>query len=285
MRRLCVVVDGLNGLVATQKSKILRLFPYFDELVFVINGYNPYFERYYFYNNEEFGVARKMHSSRLSSIKEEIRDSFAIANVPFSIVENNDKNLATYLKPILNEHQESLLILSTAGLTNRHTVHLAIVKSIYQPVLMLTNRGWSKKPMVVSAIDPVHHMDEEGLIDVKIISQGQMLASRLDGKFKIIHSRYVPTLLQDYSSEIHSAHMQATRRLTENNPDLDINVDLIGGNPERAIPNYISSNGSDLLVVGSMARNVSKHRFVGSTSESLMQKMPCDMLFVNPYSN
>jgi len=285
LRRLCVVVDGLNGLVATQKSKIFRLLPNFEEVVFVINAYNPYFERFYFYKNQEFSVARQIYSAKLSNIRSEIRDSFSTGDVPINIVENSNKNIAAYLIPILNEHEESVLILSTANLTNRHTVHLAIIKSIHQPILMLTNRGWPKKPLVVSAVDPVHHMDESGLIDVKIISQGRTLAAQFNSTFKIVHSRYIPSLLQDFSAEIHAAHLQAIEQLSDNNKNLDINVDLIGGNPERTIPNYIGSNGGDVLVVGSIARSASKHRFVGSTSESLMQKMPCDILFVNSDSS
>jgi len=281
MNRLCVVVDALNGLSQTQKSKIKRLSGGFNALTFVINAYNPYFERSYFYNEDEFKSARDDYAARLITLIDEICADFSEVESAVDILENRKKDLATFLRPLITEVPNTWLLLTTAELINRHTVHLEVLRTFTCPVLMFTNRGWAKQLLITAAIDPVHQEDINLDTDRMIVSHAKTVSDLLSARLKIVHSRYVPRSLDEYRQEIRLFHNRAVEWFTQKEKLENINVESINGNPEDSLVSYVQSNGTDLLVMGSLSRDSENRWFVGSTSENILHKMPCDILFVN----
>ena len=280
MNRLCVVVDGLIGLSVTQISKIKRLQKNLDETVFVINSYNPYFERFYFFESDEFKPAREGHFQMLSKIREDISQLFINSENTIEIIEHCEKDLTSFIETLLEEKEYFLLVLATAELTNRHTIHIETIRAINCPVMMLTRRGWPKKVNISAAIDPVHQKDINTTVDIKILEYARSIASHLNNNLRLVHSRFSPPLLQVFSQLIASIHNQSVDHFIETQNVTESNVDRISGNPEITLPTYVSREGIDLLVIGSMSRNSTQRQLVGSTAESLLRDFPCDLLLI-----
>jgi nucleotide-binding universal stress UspA family protein len=281
MKRLCVVVDGLNGLTNTQKSKIKRLSCIFDDLVFIINAYNPYFERYYFFDNDEFIPARKNYVNQLKDMENSLLIEFQNSEISIQIKEYRSKDLASYIHKLLEENEDSWLILTTGELTNRHTVHLEIIRTIEKPIIMLSSRGWPIKPIIAAAIDPVHQGDKDAEVDAQIVNNAQYISELLKGSLKIFHCRYVPRVLHDFANEIRTSHRDSVTQFESKIISSNRKVSVVSGNPEVAIPAYVNAKGVSLLVMGSLSRDSAERWFVGSTTETMLQKVPCDIFLAN----
>lgn len=281
MKKLCVVVDGLNGLSNTQKSKIKRIANEFDELVFIINAYNPYFERYYFFENEEFTPAREDYSRQLKEMEASLVTEFQNDKMNVCTLEYSKKDLASFIRKLFQENKNSWLILTTSEITNRHTVHLEIIRTIEQPIIMLSSRGWPNKPLIAAAIDPVHQSDQNAVVDSRIVNSAQYLAKFLNATLKVFHCRYVPKMLHEYANDIKISHAQSVLKFESENIESGIKVSMVSGNPEVVIPAYVNSEGVSLLIMGSISRDSEERWFVGSTTETMLQKIPCDIFLVN----
>jgi hypothetical protein len=61
-----------------------------------------------------------------------------------------------------------------------------------------------------------------------------------------------------------------------------VSVQLIEGEPERAIPHFIDRNGIDLVVMGTVARSGIRGLVMGNTAERVLQRLRGSVLAVKP---
>ena len=54
------------------------------------------------------------------------------------------------------------------------------------------------------------------------------------------------------------------------------------GEPEDAIPEFVVSEGIDVLVMGTVARGRIPGMLIGNTAEQVLRKLPCSVLTVEP---
>jgi nucleotide-binding universal stress UspA family protein len=59
-------------------------------------------------------------------------------------------------------------------------------------------------------------------------------------------------------------------------------IHLVKGDPRVVIAQFAASSGIDLLVVGSVGRTGVTGRIIGNTAESIVNRLPCSMLVVQP---
>jgi nucleotide-binding universal stress UspA family protein len=281
MKKLIVVVDMFKGLSSTQKSKIKRISSLFSELTFIINAYNPYFERYYFYYDEDFKSVRDNYSIQINEVKKQICSYFDEVNTVTTILECYKKDLVSFLGPEIEGHEDSWILITMPELTNRHTIHLEILRTITCPIIMLTRKGWSKKILITAAIDPVHHNDTDFHVDSLIVSKANQFKKFFDAKLNVVHSCFAPRMIQEHNLRIKKIHNSAIEQFIQKGQTTELQVEIINGNPEESLVKHVDSGGTDLLVMGSRSRDNSNKWFVGSTAESMLKQMPCDILFIN----
>jgi nucleotide-binding universal stress UspA family protein len=77
---------------------------------------------------------------------------------------------------------------------------------------------------------------------------------------------------------------EALQAFTKTHADqLDgVNVQLVQGEPERAIPQFIERNGIDLVVMGTVARSGILGLVMGNTAERVLQRLRGSVLAVKP---
>jgi len=278
MKRVCVIVDGVNGLTNTQKGKIARICNREEELLFVINAYNPYFERSYFSEGFMCEAALKGFEREMEILESSIYEYFGKNNNRVRIKYSYGKDLLKSLEDCLSDNE--LVILATADMTNRHTVHIEVSKEMPNPVILMTSRGWPSCPLVSASIDPISKKDKDYNKDKAIIDNAQELASKLNGIARIVHSRFIPAQLRGFLNEIKSENDAAIMAFADNLGISSDNLEVANGNPEYSLVNYVEKNGVNLLVLGSTARSNSERKYLGSTAESIIRARPCDLLLI-----
>lgn len=280
MKHVCMIVDGVNSLTTTQKSKVERILTNTHKLSVIINAYNPYFERYYFETPHSCSNVKDSYLIKLNCLREKLYEDYGKQVAEIHVETYFHKDLAVYLRQYLDKH--TLLVIATAELTNRHTVHFEIVRTVKNPTIMLSGRSWAKQLRAASAVDPVHRNDELATYDKKIVETTRSLLSHIKGEHTIIHSSYVPPQLHEFSKQIKRENISALDRFLSNSQFVGEGAQLLlTGNPETAIPNFVDSTGTNILTMGSIARNDSERWYLGSTSEYMLRKLPCDLLFVH----
>jgi universal stress protein E len=57
---------------------------------------------------------------------------------------------------------------------------------------------------------------------------------------------------------------------------------MMAGDPAKLLPKLATDLDAGLVVMGAIARNSLQRVFVGSTTEQVLDKLPCDLLIVKP---
>lgn len=97
MKKVCVVVDGVNGLTSAHESKIIRLASDSDNVSLVINAYNPYLERIDFVNETSCSGVRQDYAEMLGRIKNNILERFRELSHSKDIQITTKMDIANYL--------------------------------------------------------------------------------------------------------------------------------------------------------------------------------------------
>jgi universal stress protein E len=63
---------------------------------------------------------------------------------------------------------------------------------------------------------------------------------------------------------------------------LSIDQRLIKGQPKRLIPEYVNSNGIDIVVMGTIGRSGIPGLLIGNTSETVLQAVNSSVITLKP---
>ena len=176
--------------------------------------------------------------------------------------------------------------------------------------LLLTNSDWFlirycpvplwlvKQPdtplrNICAAVDPLHETDKPAALDRKLVETARGLASVTGATVHAAHC-YNPlphTLAFDtglvadydgYAAQIEHQHADALSAFADELGLTSAQRHLLRGFPEQAIPEFVTQNGIDLLVMGAISRSRLENALVGHTAERLLEEVPCDMLIIKP---
>ena len=198
-------------------------------------------------------------------LESSIYEYFEKNNNRVRIKYSHGKDLLTSLEDCLNA--EEIVILATADMTNRHTVHIELIKELPNPVILMTSRGWPACPLISAAIDPISKADSEFSRDKGVFQSSQEIADVVGGISRLVHSRFIPPQLRGFLNEIKAENDQAVISFIERLGISKDSLEIANGNPEYALVNYVEKNGVNLLVLGSTARSTSERNYLGSTAE------------------
>ena len=77
-------------------------------------------------------------------------------------------------------------------------------------------------------------------------------------------------------------HEVALKKLTENFQVDPERAHLLAGSTTDLLPGLAGELGADLIVMGAASRSRLEHAIVGSTAETVLDKLPCDVLVLKP---
>jgi nucleotide-binding universal stress UspA family protein len=101
---------------------------------------------------------------------------------------------------------------------------------------------------------------------------------------ELLRSRHSPTDLDAYVEAAETAATSALESLASSLGDraAQVRLELRKGHPEEVIPEYVVSEGIDLVVMGTVARTGISGLVIGNTAERLLQRLVSSVIAVKP---
>lgn len=166
--------------------------------------------------------------------------------------------------------------------------------------LLLTNPiTWRSLVRFAAAIDPGHAHDKPATLDHELLLLTERFALSLAGDARAVHvvdtapihagsaavaRRFAGktpidgTLLES----VRLAHHRELETVVSQHPNFAGFADLVEGTPVDALPQYVTANAIDVLVMGAVARGTIEALLVGRTAEKVLDRLPCDILIWKP---
>jgi universal stress protein E len=169
-----------------------------------------------------------------------------------------------------------------------------LVRLCPEPLWLAKDQEWLDNMPVLASVDPTHDQDEYANLDDQILNPAAMLADRLSCDLHAFHA--LPPIvsgtlvsldpgiftIDDYSDEVKADHKERLEKLLDGYPVLEQNVHLKTGYAAQLLPEVADDIGAGVVVMGSIKRTPLQRVLVGSTTEQVLDKLPCDLLVVKP---
>ena len=168
-----------------------------------------------------------------------------------------------------------------------------LIRDCPMPLLLVRGDGSDGYTQVMAAVDPMHGHDKPARLDRDLIAAGRLFAGAWNGRLHIVHAylsgQYVPfvapgaALPPPFDTEEPSTlHRRALEALVADAAPADAQVLLESGDARQLLPELAERVGAKLVVMGAVARSRLRRWLIGSTAESVLDRLHCDVLIVKP---
>jgi universal stress protein E len=164
------------------------------------------------------------------------------------------------------------------------------------PVLIVKSTKPWRRPAVIASVDPFHAHDKPASLDRRILEAGEYFARELKGALHVFHA-YMPmpviapapagqALAVEPSPALDQVHTTQVENVLNK-------VAARAGIPPRRrhlslgitadeLDRVVRETGAGLVVLGAVSRSGLKRLFIGSTAETVLDRLDCDLLVVKP---
>jgi universal stress protein E len=161
------------------------------------------------------------------------------------------------------------------------------------PVLLVKRSAPYRHPTILAAVDPCHAHAKPAQLDEQILTAASQLASTLQGKLHAVHA-YAPVVIRGAAGSVHTSVGSRLDEAAAANAQVSFEELLKGsdiprtrrhvlrGLPAPAINATARRIRAKIVVMGALSRSGLKRLFFGNTAESLLGRLPCDILVVKP---
>lgn len=195
---------------------------------------------------------------------------------------------------IKDTHPHSLLRRSVLANTDWQLIRLCPA-----PLLFVRPGDWSKAPRIAAAVDVAVPGEKPASLDHQLLSIAESYAIATRGELHAVHAYQPVSVLAATVTTVGvpmAAGVRADRVIEDGEALARIQFDevlsahpvprtqrqLVAGAPAQALVEFVRRNRIDLLVMGAFSRGWMYNVFVGSTTERILDLLPCDVLVVKP---
>lgn len=173
----------------------------------------------------------------------------------------------------------------------------SLIRTCPVPLWLVKPSPCPKRPVFLSAIDPMNQHDKPAALDDEILNIAKLLAGNLDGEVYAFHSydpqiavatatanAYIPVSLpfDEIEEQMREDHEKRFREIIGfHKIDADKAI-LASGVTHEELPRVAQELDASVVVMGAVARNRWKRLFIGATAERTLEDLPCDLLIVKP---
>lgn len=170
-----------------------------------------------------------------------------------------------------------------------------LIRSCPVPLLLVKPTLWSPARRVGAALDPGHLDDKPRLLDICILDEANRLTRLLGGELHAIHAYIpaamiagatasVPPLVVDIPSEVladeRAGKWQELTALTSEYGMPASHTHLETGSVGEVLCRLAQQCQLDIMAMGAVSRRGLKRVLIGSTAETILERMACDLLVV-----
>ena len=148
---------------------------------------------------------------------------------------------------------------------------------------------------VFAAVDPDPNNKTRDQLNAEILSRAQTIALEHAANFHVVHAwntlggdatrgrRWMTkSEIRYYAEQVADSHRKGLNQLLAKHTDGNAIVHMIQGRTSSVIPEVISNQQADLLVMGTVCRAGIPGFFIGNTAESILNQVDCAVLTVKP---
>jgi universal stress protein E len=197
---------------------------------------------------------------------------------------------------VKDTHPHSLLRRSVLANTDWQLIRLCPA-----PLLFVRPGDWHQRPRIAAAVDIALPGEKPATLDQFLLSAAESLTLATHGLLHAAHA-YLPVSGIAATATALAVPMAAGVDLARINADaeelareqLDELLSthdvarnrrhLLAGRPSEALVKFVRRSAIDLLVMGAYARGWMYNVLVGSTTERILDLLPCDVLVMKPAS-
>jgi universal stress protein E len=171
-----------------------------------------------------------------------------------------------------------------------------LTRACTAPLLLTKAKPWSSLPIIMAAVDPNDANPRVAALDREILSAAATLTWRLKGHLHVIHT-FVPTAFAaviaaggrsttpEYSDALRAensfrySQIEQFVRAYGVAPE-HLHVEM--GTPEDCLSHLVAKSCADVVVIGASSHGRWHRMIVGSTTATILESLPCDILIVRP---
>lgn len=153
---------------------------------------------------------------------------------------------------------------------------------------------------VLAAVDPVHPEERKQGLDRKLVTIAEYITGLFGGALHLFHASKPGAAVAPVAAASHHGAVPVMRLSSEVMGELEKrrseelhklagfagipedNVHLISGNVGDALEEVVTTQAIDVVVTGAVARGRLERWLIGSTAESILDQVSCDIVVVKP---
>lgn len=194
---------------------------------------------------------------------------------------------------VLRSHARDL---STSGPSGFGAVDMELLRKCPCPVLLVRQGQPAVRPRIACAVDASSEDPTAEALNTKIVELGLALADYLSADAPLLFHAWVPFAERavrhhagdaEFARYSEGTRQRATSTLSriarsfEGRFDVKSTV-LRRGEPQHVIPEFVVSEGIDVLVMGTVARGGISGVLIGNTAERVLRRLHCSVLTLKP---
>lgn len=216
-----------------------------------------------------------------------------------SVVAKGQHLFLEVIKQVTNKKHDLVMMLAdgTSGFREQlfGTQSLHLMRKCPCAVWIVKPSRRKKFRNVFAAVDPDPENVTRNSLNEKIILRAKTLAANHNADLHIVHAwntfggevnrgrRWMSKQeIRLYIEKVAESHRDRLNQLLAKNGDGSEIVHMIQGRPEQVIPEIVSKEKADLLVMGTVCRTGIPGFFIGNTAESVLNQVDCSVLTVKP---
>jgi universal stress protein E len=169
-----------------------------------------------------------------------------------------------------------------------------LIRGCPVPLLLVKPAPWSPTHRIGAAVDPGHVDDKPRLLDRCILDEASRLAKQLGGELHAFHA-YIPAtivaasvsgapIIVDIPTETLAQEQEEQLRevvaLASDYRLPPANIHVEAGGVREVLCRLAQQCRMDVMVMGAVSRSALKRILIGSTAETVLEHLPCDLLVV-----
>jgi nucleotide-binding universal stress UspA family protein len=232
---------------------------------------------------------------QLAQVTREIRDVHAqpklLVGRPATVL--IEEVLRSSHDVVMRSHARDL---TASGPTPFGAVDMELLRKCPSPVLLVRHGQPTAKPRIACALDVSSEESEAQALNAKIVELALLMADYLESDPPTLLHALVPfgegtvrlhATGDQFAAYLENARERAASTLTQTARSFAPRFDetrtvLRRGEPQDVIPEFVVSEGIDLVVMGTVARGGISGMLIGNTAERVLRKLPCSVLTVKP---
>jgi universal stress protein E len=169
-----------------------------------------------------------------------------------------------------------------------------LIRDCPVPLLLVKDAGRLAGGRILACVDPMHAHDKPASLDHQLLQRGAMLAEKLGGELHaldvcaipapigVVGDAYVAALAMPPDEEWIGRARESYRQLVSGYDLPKERVHFRVGVPARDIVESARELDAGMVLMGAVSRRRLERWFVGSTAESVLDRLPCNVWVEKP---